>query len=1453
MSNLIRPALCAGFMVVAAALGAQAPVVAAPRAKPAIPAARAKPPQAAPTDRFIVAFKDDALEQRNPVARRHLLDAHGRKLGLRINAGRRLANGADVIRTDRKLDAASAKKLLLALHNDPRVAYVEIDRVHTPRRLPDDPLLPQQPQLFRDIGGHGFDFAWERGTGEGVVVAVIDSGIVAHEDLDANVVAGYDFLGNDTDPTDDPSGCPVSHGTEVAGVIAAVGDNAIGIAGAAHAASIQPIRVMSGCDGATTSDVADAIIWAAGGAVDGVPANATPAQVINLSFATYGSCGPTLQAAIDSANAAGAVVVAATGDDYMFDVSMLAPASCDGVILVANGSHHTSQGGPTDTGDITDVAATSLGMPFTERFDQLGKDGVLTTAVGDTYEHREGSSYSTAFASAAVALMQSVRPHAPADVEALLRATAEPGRLVLWERGLGAGFIDADAATLAAGTPTLVLRGWQFRHEGDADTSADLTVTLSAPLTTPVTFTAQTVAGDAVAGTDYVALPPTQYTLAPGETSKVIPLTIIGDEIAEGRERFHVEVTNVVGAADKTRRVDLVIEDDEAQRLEDDVTSFPTTVDSPDGTSKLYFMDIPAGAYWAMTQLTVLAGDPDVYVRRDAIPTTTQYDCASTTTGDEGCPLDNFEGAAGGRYYVLVHSVSGAFEGSLTASWDEGDVLTVADAWQTEGQPSIVFTVTRQSPGTTSASAQVYVEHGTTGYGDISFEGADINLPPGVMSKTIEIPLLDDAAVEGDETFTLRLISSQAPDPFAATGTIHDNDGPTLVVEDAEVVEGDSGTQTVQVTVALTAPVAETVSFLLTTRDGTATSTAGNDYIAFGVMGSIPEGETEATFDVAVRGDTVVEREESFYVEISDVSGAPVQDPQGEVVIEASDLPTLSLADVSVSEGDAGLKVATFTVQLSQAAPFPVHYEIGTAEEGGTATPGVDYRAQWLDEAIPAGMLAKTFNVAIQGDTAIEPNEAFLVEVESEDALVPDAIAQGTIADDDLPALTVADVRVLEGSTGPKAMVFTVQLDRPAPLPVTFTARTTPDGTATAGVDYAAINRAGQVIPAGQAAKTFTIVMDGDTVAEPHETLAFVVKNATNVRVVDGAALGTIQNDDDLPTLSIGDVAIAEGNSGTKQALFTVTLSHATPAAVSFNAATSGGTASAGSDYAALDLAGVTIAAGQTSKALAVVVNGDTTIEANETYVVALANIVGAAVLDGSALGTITNDDKPSLTIGDVAVVEGNSGTRTATFTVALSTAAPYAVTFDATTTGAGSATAGVDYTALNFTGLSIPAGQLTKTFTVTLAGDTTIEANETYVVAVGNVVGTNVLDGTALGTITNDDKPTLSIGDVVVSEGHSGQKQALFTVTLSASAPYPITFNAATTGAGSATAGVDYVALNATGLNVPAGQLSKLVAVVLNGDTTVEANETFVVAISAPNGATLADGAALGTISNDD
>jgi cysteine-rich repeat protein len=224
-------------------------------------------------------------------------------------------------------------------------------------------------------------------------------------------------------------------------------------------------------------------------------------------------------------------------------------------------------------------------------------------------------------------------------------------------------------------------------------------------------------------------------------------------------------------------------------------------------------------------------------------------------------------------------------------------------------------------------------------------------------------------------------------------------------------------------------------------------------------------------------------------------------------------------------------------------------------------------------------------------------------------------------------------------------------------------------------------------------------------------------------------------------TLTIADVAIAEGNAGSTPATFTVRLSQPSASPVSYSIATANGTATAGTDYVASSLSGQTIAAGATSRTFVVSINGDTATEPNETFNVNISSVTGAVVGDGQARGTITNDDSPLLSIANVSVTEGDSGTRLATFTVQLSQVASVPVSYTIATAN-GSAIAGSDYEAKSLTAETIPIGSSSRTFDVTINGDNVYESNETFTVDVSNVVGATVSDGQAIGTITDDDMP---------------------------------------------------------------------------------------------------------------
>ncbi|NCT67341.1 MAG: ExeM/NucH family extracellular endonuclease [Rhodanobacteraceae bacterium] len=227
-----------------------------------------------------------------------------------------------------------------------------------------------------------------------------------------------------------------------------------------------------------------------------------------------------------------------------------------------------------------------------------------------------------------------------------------------------------------------------------------------------------------------------------------------------------------------------------------------------------------------------------------------------------------------------------------------------------------------------------------------------------------------------------------------------------------------------------------------------------------------------------------------------------------------------------------------------------------------------------------------------------------------------------------LPGLSIDDVSHEEGNSGTTAFTFTVNLDAPAPAGGVQFDIATADGSATAPSDYAAKSLTGQTIPAGSSSYTFTVLVNGDTLPEPDETFLVNVANVNGARVVRAQGTGTIVNDDAAPKLSIADVAQSEGNSGTTAFTFTVSLDvPAPPGGVSFDIATADSSATAPSDYAAKSLTGQVIPAGTSSYTFDVLVNGDTTVEPDETFFVNVTNVDGAIVVKGQGTGMILNDD----------------------------------------------------------------------------------------------------------------------------------------------------------------------------------------------------------------------------------
>ena len=272
------------------------------------------------------------------------------------------------------------------------------------------------------------------------------------------------------------------------------------------------------------------------------------------------------------------------------------------------------------------------------------------------------------------------------------------------------------------------------------------------------------------------------------------------------------------------------------------------------------------------------------------------------------------------------------------------------------------------------------------------------------------------------------------------------------------------------------------------------------------------------------------------------------------------------------------------------------------------------------------------------------------------------------------------------------------------------------------------------------------ITITGNNQAYRLEGVTLAELSMENIRAKDASAIQKWDSALDtaepaVPSLSIADVSVQEGNAGTRLMTFTVILSAAAAGPVTVAYSTADGTATSGSDYVAAS-GNLTFAAGETSKTLQVTVNGDTAAEGNEAFTVRLANAAGATIADGSATGTLTNDDAaatlPALSVGDVSLREGDSGTAELMFVVTLDRAANGPVTVNYATAN-GTATAGADYAALTGT-LTFAAGETSKMVHVAVNGDIAVEANETFSLTLSGATGATIADATAVGQITDDD-----------------------------------------------------------------------------------------------------------------
>ncbi|MFN3936250.1 MAG: Calx-beta domain-containing protein [Gemmobacter sp.] len=653
-----------------------------------------------------------------------------------------------------------------------------------------------------------------------------------------------------------------------------------------------------------------------------------------------------------------------------------------------------------------------------------------------------------------------------------------------------------------------------------------------------------------------------------------------------------------------------------------------------------------------------------------------------------------------------------------------------------------------------------------------------------------------------------------------------------LSLNNVRIIEGDTGTQTLQFTVRLDAPAAAPVSFRYFTIDGTASANTPRDYSAVAGTGTIAAGNTTATVNVSIFGDTLVEGDETFFFVLLPSSGATLTGgvpaliatatiadnndgvpdaPGGELgpaapvagpVPMPGPLPTLQIHNSSMIEGNSGSVVMRFLVTLDRPATADVRVDYHTQGITASGSTG-DLSDRTSSLTIPAGQQAAYIDVTIFGDTQIEGNETFeLVLTNLRNAVFRDGAAAqaatGTIIDDDgaaptlsggiggpgrlifgpesagpLPTVTIHNLAVVEGSgAGSQSGQILVVLDRPATAPVTFTL-TSIDNTASVGQgDYAALNRS-VTIAAGMQSTSVPITIYKDNLIEGDEVIQVVAHSLRNGHFAGNAAAllaeVTIRDDNASPTHGPGGIG-----------------SPAVPIATA-----PGGTA-----------------------------------------------------------------PLPVLQIHNAGLIEGN-GTSTSlmSFLVTLSSPATADVTFQWMTQDATASSVLGDYLAISPRTETIRAGEQSTMLQVTVRRDNLLEGDEYFNVIVTNI--SNALtrhNGSGLiarGTIIDDDggpvsgpggigTPGLTIGgpqpdvsnvarvlSTAVFEGNSGLTTARVFVVLSEPARDTVRMSYRTVD-GTATAGQDYNAVTSGSLTIQAGRTMGWVDLTVRADTLVESDETF-------------------------
>ncbi len=1012
----------------------------------------------------------------------------------------------------------------------------------------------------------------------------------------------------------------------------------------------------------------------------------------------------------------------------------------------------------------------------------------------------------------------------------------------------------------------------------------------------------------AMAGTDYTASSDNDVRIPPNTASVPITVPITGDNDPELDETFTVTLSDVKGT-----NASLLVASAQGTILNDDGSTLSiAAVSQAEGTGSDTTMTFTITATPTPTSNFSVDWETSIAQDDNATPGTdfiTASDTANFTSGDDmetftvtikADSIPEFDETftvtlSSPGVGALVSSTNGSAKGEITN--DDGHGIRIADVSRAEGATTnnMVFTIEAVPKSTTpitfnwtTANDDAGTNPATAGSDYTASNETGETISANSPSVSINVPILGDNNPEYDETFLVNLTNATSGVQIldnSAKGTILNDDGSTLTIAPVSQAEGTGSDTTMTFTITATPPAANQfrVNWATSIVDGVDKATADTDFMSASGTATFDKDDTTETFTVTIIGDNDPEINETFTVTLSNptTGGQLSVNNSAQGTIENDDGSGLRIKAASKEEGAMGATNNTmaFTIEVVPRSSSPITFDWATSIVVGvdSATADTDYMTlNGNDINIPANTSSFTINVPITGDDTPESDETFTITLSdvSSGAKIIDATAKGTILNDDGSTLKIEPVSLAEGANGATSkMIFMVTASPPATSRFTVEWETdtgTGENPATEDVDYTSASGT-LTFEETNSAKPIEISIRDDNIPEFNETFVVTLSNAgagSQISGTKGSAQGTITNDDGHG-IRIADVSMAEGST-TNNMMFTIEAVPQSSNQISFDwttAADTSGTnpATAGSDFSTNMGTGVTITANTPSVTINVPIIGDTNSEYDETFVVNLSNAAGATILNSQATGTITNDDGTTLSIAPSKLAEGADTDRNVmrfTVTATPPTSTGFSVNW-ATSAGTGLhlATKNVDYSIVQ-NPLNFGAGVATQMIDATILGDNTPEFDETFNITLASAtsgVKISTSNGSAQGTITNDDGIGLSVGSARKVEGNTGASQMEFTVSVIPTSSTPITYNWATSddsGENVATAGTDYTASTQTGVMIAASAPSDTFSVPIIGDNAPEFDETFVVTISNPSsGVSIIEsaGTAKGTITNDD